>query len=77
MMINQAVNTFWSKSEVGEIEKLLYSNIPTFASSDYTRYSSAGNATLVLGFFSCSGDLIEWHCSGRNASLPVVSSPSP
>lgn len=76
-MIHQAVNSFWSKLEAGEIEKLLYPNIPPFASSDYTCYLSAGNATFVLGFFSCPGDLIEWHCPGRNASLPVVSSPSP
>lgn len=34
MMINQAVSSFWSKLEVGEIEKLFWLNIPPFASPD-------------------------------------------
>lgn len=34
MMINQAVSSFWSKLEIGEIEKLFRSNIPPFASPD-------------------------------------------
>lgn len=50
-MINQAVSSFWSKLEVGEIEKLLYSNIPTFAFPAYTCYPSGSNAMSALGFF--------------------------
>ena len=56
MMINQAVSSFWSKLEVGETEKLFYSNIPPFASPNYTCYPSGGNA--ILGF-ACAGDLFE------------------
>ena len=33
-MINQAVSSFWSKLEVGEIEKLFYSHIPPIVSPD-------------------------------------------
>lgn len=50
MMINQAGSSFWSKLEVEEIEKLLYSNILPFASPDYTCYPSGSNAPFALGF---------------------------